>query len=157
MSSVRHDVTSRNAVGTEFVTFNETGRHHMEEPSQAVRGLQPAPISTVTSSEIIATIADKGVMVSPPGIASYSLRNKNAGADGFGSSSPPTDALYSPRSSAIGQLENVAPNRQLNVVQEESSRADHELATAERDLQDLAKLRLKTLEEIIQDKLMVIE
>ena len=31
------------------------------------------------------------------------------------------------------------------------------MAACEQDLQELAKLRLKTLEEIIQDKLLVIE
>ena len=64
------------------------------------------------------------------------------------SQSPPNGASFSPESSAIGH-ENIAPNHHLHIVNEEDQRTDHKLASCERDLQDLAKLRLKTLEEII--------
>ena len=97
----------------------------MQPQSQrAALANQQAPISTVTSSEIIATIADRGMVAS-----SNRLRNKNQEAIarnqlGLGGA----QSLYSPVGSAaaIASAENVAPNynHHLQMVPEEDQRTD---------------------------------
>lgn len=123
------------------------------------------PLSSVTSSELMATITGKGVG-SPP----HDLRA--LGARRNGELEEPDDLLFTPSNKEtereLSEVENIAPNlgnlytldnyppvqkaNKLQTVHELDGEASHEyktLVSCERELQDLASLRLKTLEQII--------
>ena len=146
---------------------NSAVRSQQQETAGGLGVTSSHPMSTVTSSELMATITGQGIRSPTQGFGRMGGTRRN------GEIEEPDDLLFTPSNKEptehqLSESENIAPNMakiqpsytldnlpgqpnadKLWTVHELDGEASHEyktLVSCERELQDLASLRLKTLE-----------